>query len=175
MHEFNFCDLCKSHLLWVQRCSRQLDRELFNVSFFSRLQVVSCHSRIERIDAQQPVIRQLFLQAFQHCRDQVCSAVTGTVPTPTFSSVCNLPRIRQPSNFTPNIHSSSWFNVWICLNSFRNISHAPHCHHASASHGSTVCPNVDHVARVHARSSFHPANDFVNLTTRSKPILLVRF
>ena len=89
VQELHFFDLCKSHLLWVLWPPRQLVKEFYNASFFPRLQVVPRHSWLERTDAQQSVILQLLLQAFQHCRDQLCAAVTGTKLTRTFSSVRN--------------------------------------------------------------------------------------
>ena len=113
VQELNLSNLCKPHMPWVQRYSRQLVEEMFSVIFFPRLQVVSRHSCLELTDAQHSVILQLLLQAFQHCRDQHCSAVTCTVLTPAFSSVRNLAqlfsdalRIDQPRDVTSDIHTS---------------------------------------------------------------------
>ena len=83
-----------------------------NVSFLPRLQFVSRHFGLGRVDAQQSVIVHLLLQALLHCRDQRRPAFTCT----NDSSVC---------------------------------------------HGSILCSNFDHGARVHARSSNHSAPDFL--------------
>ena len=67
--------------------------------------------------------------------------------------------IRQPPDFTSDMHTSSWFNDWICLKLSWISSHVPHFFHSSASHGSICCPTFDHVARDNPRSSFHLAAD----------------
>ena len=163
VQDLDLFDLCKSHLLQIQRCSSQFVKELSSVMFLHLLQVVSRHSWLECIDAQQSVILQLLVQASQHCRDQPSSAVTGTVLTPTFSSVRNTrqvfrdaSRTRQPPDYTSDIHTSCWLNDWICLNPFWTKNTVSFINKSWMN----SLPKFWSSGTCSCKKKFHPATDF---------------
>ena len=121
---------------------------------------MSCHSRLERIDAQHFVFLQLLLQAFPHCRDQLSPAVTSTMLTPTFSSVCNFQQFFGDASFI-----SSGFNDGICFNPLLINSHVPQLFRSSASHGSTIMQDVGATLQL----------TLVNVTSRHQPTFVGYF